>query len=559
MTSVPLVVAAEQVIPEGPCFVVSYEDAKRGETVDVTVSAIRNPGIVSAKVRVDFDTSVLNLVGYQPGDFSLSGYSWGEEVVANERGYFIINWCDSTNSNSCAELLATLTFQVLDDAAYGPSAMAITFSCEDDVYNYDWDTVDFSPAAGQVYVLYPVHGVVLNQSTLAMYNGDSSALTATVLSGGKADDRVQWATDNPAVAIVDENGVVTATGLGSATITVTVMDGGYGYTADCVVNVTCAHRNTTIVEREDSTCVTPGRDTYTLCDECGVIVAGSDAELPLVDHNYKSAVTVAATCGAAGVLTYTCTMCGDSYTEVIPATDNHTIETVYGYAATCTADGLTDGTKCSVCDTTFTAQQVIPALAHTYDSVVTVPDCENGGYTTHTCTGCGDSYVDSHVDALGHNYQLTESVAPTCTIDGKNVYTCENCGNSYTEAISFEGHKYDAVITAPDCENVGYTTHTCTVCGDVVVDNRTDALGHTYDSVEDKDCNVCGHVRPDFIPGDVDGNDKVNNRDLGLLKKYLNGDNLSDKTFVADAADLDGNGKINNRDLGQLKKILNNV
>lgn len=33
-------------------------------------------------------------------------------------------------------------------------------------------------------------------------------------------------------------------------------------------------------------------------------------------------VTKAETCGAAGVMTYTCS-CGKSYTEVIPATGNH--------------------------------------------------------------------------------------------------------------------------------------------------------------------------------------------------------------------------------------------
>ena len=63
---------------------------------------------------------------------------------------------------------------------------------------------------------------------------------------------------------------------------------------------------------------------------------------------------------------------------------------------------------------------------------------------------------------------------------------------------------------------------------------------------------------PASIPGDVDGNGKVNNRDLGLLQLYLNDGDLTDRTFVWDAADLDGNGKLNNRDLGLLQKLLNN-
>lgn len=59
---------------------------------------------------------------------------------------------------------------------------------------------------------------------------------------------------------------------------------------------------------------------------------------------------------------------------------------------------------------------------------------------------------------------------------------------------------------------------------------------------------------PEIIPGDIDGNGKVNNRDLGILQKHLNG---TDVTLDEQAADLDGNGKLNNRDLGLLQKLLN--
>ena len=42
---------------------------------------------------------------------------------------------------------------------------------------------------------------------------------------------------------------------------------------------------------------------------------------------------------------------------------------------------------------------------HSYQVVVTAPTCTEQGYTTHTCTACGDSYVDTYVDALGHKYE----------------------------------------------------------------------------------------------------------------------------------------------------------
>ena len=61
----------------------------------------------------------------------------------------------------------------------------------------------------------------------------------------------------------------------------------------------------------------------------------------------------------------------------------------------------------------------------------------------------------------------------------------------------------------------------------------------------------------EVLMGDVDGNGKLNNRDLGMMQLYLNDGDLTDKTFDELAADLDGNGKINNRDLGLLQKELN--
>lgn len=41
-------------------------------------------------------------------------------------------------------------------------------------------------------------------------------------------------------------------------------------------------------------------------------------------------------------------------------------------------------------------------------------------------------------------------------------------------------HEYDAVVTAPTCEDDGYTTHTCAACGDSYKDSETAAFGHDY-------------------------------------------------------------------------------
>ena len=151
---------------------------------------------------------------------------------------------------------------------------------------------------------------------------------------------------------------------------------------------------------------------------------------------------------------------------------------------------------------------------HSYKDVVTAPTCTAKGYTTHTCS-CGDSYVDTYVDALGHawdNGKVTKE--PTETETGVKTFTCTRCGETKTETIPklTHEHNYNAVVTAPTCTEMGYTTHTC-ACGDSYVDTYTDALGHAWDEgkvtkeptetetgVKTFTCTRCGETKTESIP-----------------------------------------------------------
>lgn len=57
-----------------------------------------------------------------------------------------------------------------------------------------------------------------------------------------------------------------------------------------------------------------------------------------------------------------------------------------------------------------------------------------------------------------------------------------------------------------------------------------------------------------ILPGDVDANGRVNNKDLGLLQRYLN---EFEVTVQLQSADLNGDGAINNKDLGILQRHIN--
>lgn len=62
------------------------------------------------------------------------------------------------------------------------------------------------------------------------------------------------------------------------------------------------------------------------------------ADLP-AEHNYVGVVTTEPTCESDGVMTYTCTECGDSYTEVIPG--GHIYED--GFCTRCGEEYLVSG------------------------------------------------------------------------------------------------------------------------------------------------------------------------------------------------------------------------
>ena len=154
------------------------------------------------------------------------------------------------------------------------------------------------------------------------------------------------------------------------------------------------------------------------------------------------------------------------------------------------------------------------AHEHSYTAVVTAPTCTAKGYTTHTCS-CGDSYVDTYTDALGHAWDNGKVTKPaTETETGVKTFTCTRCGETKTEvipALSHE-HSYKAVVTDPTCTAKGYTTHTCS-CGDSYVDTYVDALGHAWDNgtvtkqptatetgIKTFTCTRCSATKTETIP-----------------------------------------------------------
>ena len=65
----------------------------------------------------------------------------------------------------------------------------------------------------------PVAGVELDESDITLVEGETAPLTATVKPDDATDQTVTWTSSDPSVATVDQTGLVTAVGPGSAAIT----------------------------------------------------------------------------------------------------------------------------------------------------------------------------------------------------------------------------------------------------------------------------------------------------------------------------------------------------
>ena len=62
---------------------------------------------------------------------------------------------------------------------------------------------------------------------------------------------------------------------------------------------------------------------------------------------------------------------------------------------------------------------------------------------------------------------------------------------------------------------------------------------------------------PAYLPGDVSGDGRVNNRDLGMLQQYLS--DMDVTVAELNACDVTGDGRVNNRDLGILQQYLSDM
>ena len=323
--------------------------------------------------------------------------------------------------------------------------------------------------------------VAVEPTTLALTEGESAILVATVLPEDATDKRVTWTSDDETVATVDATGTVTAVAVGTATITVTTVDGGL--TATCAVTVeaqiipvssiTVLPETLSLVEGEECTLtatVLPEDATY----QTVTWSSSDDAVATVSEEGVVTAVaagtaTITASCGGQ---TATCELTvttlyipvesvtlSPSAITLTPGSSMYLTATVYPENAT-NQEITWDSDNIAIVRA-YPGGQIFTSALGTATVTVTTVD---GGFTA-TCVVTvqedevhvesiilSPTRLDLHLGETGtlqpvitppnaSNQQVTwtsnnESIA---TVDANGVVTAVSVGNTYITATTEDG------------------------------------------------------------------------------------------------------------------------
>ena len=244
----------------------------------------------------------------------------------------------------------------------------------------------------------------------------------------------------------------------------------------------------------EPTCTEKGFTTFT-CSRCKDSYI--DKYVDALDHNWENVgdPTIEATCETEGEQNQKCSRCPATRVATIEKLGHDWQNQTIIKEASCTEDGLMSATcnRCGFHD----AEIKIVAFGHSYDEgVITIaPTCTEPGNRRFTCGTCGHT-KNVEEKALGHDWdEGTVKTVATCTQEGKVYYECNRCDASKTETKQKLPHNYKGVVTFPTCTEDGYTTYTCADCGNVIIDDAVEALGHaTITTIVPPTCTLQGYT-----------------------------------------------------------------
>ena len=275
----------------------------------------------------------------------------------------------------------------------------------------------------------------LDSGSATIEAGTTKSLTATILPTNSTNKTIIWSTSDASIATVS-GGTVTGKKAGTVTITAKTTN---GLTANAQIKVVSGHKFGNWTTTKSATCTESGTQIRK-CETCG---ATESKSLSAKDH-----------------------------TEVVDK----------AIPATCTTDGKTEGSHCSVCGAVIKAQDTINATGHKFGNWTTTKSatCTESGTQIRKCENCGATESKS-LSAKGHTEVVDKAITATCTTDGKTEGShCSVCNTviKVQTVINATGHKSSGWIVdkAASIGVKGSKHKECTVCKKVLETAEIPAL-----------------------------------------------------------------------------------
>ena len=423
-----------------------------GEEFDVLVQLLNNPGVISAKVKLDWDPDVFELVTDWVYDEDLDedvesnmievAKGWSSKYLSfGPLGKCIVNFANGlATKNVTKEDFFTATFRVKDDAVSGEYTIAVVYDPAD-FFNIDMEDVVFG-----------------KQDAVITVNG-------TEPTPPSCEHEYTYDCDKNCALCGEE----------------TRPEAAHEYFNDCETYcMICnqetreASHNVIHADAVEATCTAMGNIEYWYCDVCGA--AWLDAECtqntnlravktPMAEHTYFNDCE-----------TY-CLVCNEETREA-----SHNVNHVEAKDATCYEDGNIEYWYCDVCGAAWldaectlntNLKSVVIAMAHNNIQHVEAKDAtcyENGNIEYWYCADCGQAWLDAEctlntnlkavVLAAAHGEIIAvEAKDATCTETGNIAYWyCETCGQAWLDAECTLNTNLQAVKLGATCANTAVHT-----------------------------------------------------------------------------------------------------
>ena len=404
-----------------PEITVSDASGNIGDEVTVIISLTSNPGIAGFNADITYDKNNLELTDMS-GNSGFGGSFMGNVIKSK----FV--WYNASNITSTGTF-ATLKFKIKDTAKPNTYEIGLSYS-QGDMSNADGDDVTATIHAGKITVTCN-HTYGSWEKNTAENHKHTCKVCGNVEAAAHTWDSGK-VTEAP-----------THTKEGTKTYTCTV----------------CGETKTEKVEKlkEHSYGEWTKHDDKQHKHSC---VCG---DTQYAAHTWDSGkVTKAATCKDTGEKLYTCTACGETKTEAIAKTNNHT----YGSWEKNTAENHKH--TCKVCGNVETA-------AHTWDNgkVTVKPTSTTKGQTVYTCTLCGETKTVETAYSHSHSYGIKWHYD-----NNMHWHECTGCGSKQTPRAHTFGEA--KIITPATHTSTGKAEYKCTVCGATVEKEIAKITEHNF-------------------------------------------------------------------------------